>query len=262
MTSRRDEAIVLARVPLRERDLLVVLLTRLEGVQRAVARRARGARGRASAVLEPLNRCRVSFFRRAGAELASLDEAVLIRSSFSLARRPPAWAAGQVVAELATLFCPEGQRSEASFRLIDHCLEYLLGAGDPRIAVGYAELWFLRLGGVLPDLGRCGECGRPLGAGPWGWDAGAGHLFCSDHPALRSPALLPASAAAWVAQASRTGVAQVSSPPPPAASAWLRTLREAFTERSLRSWGFFEQTLAALQPGARGPHGPRAPGSR
>ncbi len=259
MTSRRDEAIVLARAPLRERDLLVVLLTRQEGLQRAVARRARGGtRGRVGAVLEPLNRCRVSLFQRAGAELATLDEAALVRSSFVLARSPAAWAAGQVVAELATLFCPEGQRREASFRLVDRCLEHLLGEGDPRIVVAYAELWLLRLSGVLPDLARCAGCGRSLGAGPWGWDAAAGHLFCSDHASRGSPKLLPAAAATWVAQASRVSLERLGIAPPPAAAAWLRGLSEGFTERELRSRAFFEQALAAVQPGRRGADGPRS----
>lgn len=250
---------MLGRAPLRERDLLVVMLTRLGGVERAVARRARGGRGRLGAVLEPLNMCRVSLFRRGGADLATLDDAVLTRSSFALARRPAAWAAGQVVAELAIQFCPEGQRSEASFRLVDHCLDFLLGGGDPRTAVAYAELWFLRLGGVLPDLGRCAECGEALGSGPWGWDAGAGHLFCPGHAARGGGGQVPAPAAAWVAQASCAGVGQVALPPPPAASAWLRTLREGFTERPLRSWAFFQQALAA-HPGAGAPSGAPPPG--
>lgn len=258
MTARRDEAIVLARLPLRERDLLVVLLTRQGGVQRAVARRARGGRGRLAALLEPLNSCRVSLFRRGQAELATLDDAALLRSGFALARRPAAWAAGQVVAELATLFCPEGQRSEASFRLVDHCLEYLLGGGDPRIAAAYAELWFLRLGGVLPDLARCAACQQPLGGGPWGWEAAAGHLLCSTH-AAGAGQLLPAPAAAWLTRASRVAVGDLRQPPPSAAVSWLRLLQEEFTERPLRSWGFLQQALAA-QPGAGAPAGAPTPG--
>lgn len=246
MTSRSDEAIVLTRAPLRERDLLVVLLTRQQGLERTIARRARGGtRGGAGAVLEPLNRCRVRLFQRRGAQLASLDEAELVRSAFALARWPAAWAAGQVVAELATLYCPEGQRSEASFRLVDHCLEYLLSGKDPCLVAGYAELWFLRLGGVLPDVTRCAACGRPLGGGPWGWDATEGHLFCSEHANLGSGQPLSAAAAAWLAEASRAPLERLGVVPPPAAMAWLRGLSEAFTERELRSRAFFQQALAA-----------------
>ncbi len=260
MTSWCDEAIVLARAPLAERDLLVVLLTHHVGVQRAVARRARGgARGGIGAVVEPLNKCRVSLFQRAGSELATLDEAALVRSAFALARWPAAWAAGQVVAELATHFCPEGQPVKASFRLVDRCLEHLLAAGDPRLVVAYAELWFLRLGGVLPELARCAECGQSLGAGPWGWDAAAGHLLCSQHLDRGKPQLLPAAAGAWLARASRASLEQVGVAPPPAAAAWLRALSEAFTERQLRSWAFFQQALAATPPRGAGSGGPPAP---
>lgn len=261
MTSRCDEAIVLARARLAERDLLVVLLTHHGGVQRAVARRARGGtRGGTGAILEPLNRCRVSLFQRAGAELATLDEAALMRSAFALARWPAGWAAGQVVAELATLFCPEGKPFQASFRLVDRCVEYLLAGGDPRLVVAYAELWLLRLNGVLPDLARCAACGRSLGTGPWGWDAAAGHLFCGEHADRGSPELLPAGAAAWLTLAIRGSLEQVRVPPPPAAAAWLRTLSEAFTERQVRSRTFFQQVLAATLPGGGGPGGRRPAG--
>ncbi len=260
MTSRRDEAIVLARAALAERDLLVVLLTHHEGLQRAVARRARGgARGRTGAVLEPLNRCHVSLFRRAHAELATVDEATLVRSSFPLARWPSAWASAQVVAELATHFCPEGQRSAASFRLVDRCLEHLLAGGDPRLVAAYAELWFLRLSGVLPDLARCAACGQRLGAGPWGWDVVAGHLFCSEHAGQGSSELLPAAVAEWLSRASRMRLEHVGGPPPPAAAAWLRALSEAFTERRVRSRAFLEQAMAAMPAGGRGPGGLQPP---
>ncbi len=258
MTALRDEAIVLSRLPLRERDLLVVLLTRQQGVQRGVARRARGGRGRLAALLEPLSACRVSLFRRRQAELATVDDAALLRSAFALARQPANWAAGQVVAELATLFCPEGQRSEASYRLVDHCLGYLLGGGDPRIAVAYAELWFLRLGGVLPDLTRCAACQQPLGGGPWGWEAASGHLLCSSH-AAGAGELLPIPATAWLTRASRVAVDDVRQPPPGAAVTWLHRLEEEFTERPLRSWQFLQLALAA-HPGAGAPAGAPTPG--
>lgn len=243
MTALRDEAVVLARFPLRERDVVVVLLTRRQGIQRALARRARGGRGRLAALLEPLNTCRVSLFRRGQRELATLDDAALVRSAFALASQPVAWAAGQVVAELATLYCPEGERSESPFRLVDHCLGYLLSGGDPRIAVAYAELWFLRLGGVLPDLTRCAACDQPLGGGPWGWDAASKHLLCPSH-AASAREFLPIPATAWLTQASRVGVGQVRRPAPSLVVDWLRLLREGFTERPLRSWEFLQQALA------------------
>lgn len=260
MSAHRDEAIVLSRAPLRERDLLVVLLTRSAGVQRAVARRARGGRGRLGAILEPLNRCRVKLFRPQQRDLASLDDAALVRSGFALVRRPAAWAAGQVLAELATLYCPEGQRSEELFRLVDHCLEFLVQGGNPESAVGYSQLWFLRLTGVLPDLGRCGQCGEPLGQGPWGWEDRTGQLTCSRHAASGAGGkLLPVGATAWLQQASRARAEHLSGPPPPAATAWLGALSDEFTERPLRSWEFFRQALAAERAGAPGAPTPRPP---
>lgn len=237
-----EDAIVLERIPWRERDVLVTLLTPGEGVRRGVARRARGGRARMAAVLEPLNLCRVSYFRRPSQELLSLDEAALLRSAFPLAHRPAAWAAGQVLAELAVRFCPEGQPAAAPFRLLNRCLAALLSGGNERTAVAYAELWLLRLAGVLPDVRRCARCGEPLPNGPWRWEASDGYLSCPGHEAAGRAVLLPAVATAWLGRASRAGVEHLP-PPPPAAVAWVHGLCETYLEGPVRAWRFFTQTV-------------------
>jgi len=81
--------------------------------------------------LEPLAHIKVSYFERPHSELATLDEVALVRSSFPLAGSPEAWAAAQVIAELALAFCPPGERAEDPFRLVDRCITYLIGGGAP-----------------------------------------------------------------------------------------------------------------------------------
>ena len=42
-------------------------------------------------------------------------------------------------------------------------LEALEAGRDPWVVVRYFEYWMLRVHGLLPDLGSCSACARPLG---------------------------------------------------------------------------------------------------
>jgi DNA repair protein RecO len=242
MPTRHDEAFVLARYPFRERDLVVVLLTRGSGQVRIVARRSRTLRSTTATAMEPLAHILVTYFERAGAELATLDEAELVRSAFPLAEDPPAWAAGQVVAELALLYCPPGQRAEAAFRLVDRCVACLLDRHEAASVAHYAELWFLKLGGVFPELDRCGVCGAALPVGPRIYDAAEKRFTCEDHRPARA-VRISAEGARWLDRASRLPLEQVTEPAPEDAAGWLFGLREHFTDRQLKSWSYLRHLL-------------------
>jgi DNA repair protein RecO (recombination protein O) len=243
MPARRDEAFVLTRYPYQERDLIVVLLTRSSGQVRALARRARGARSPLATAVEPLARVQVSYFERAGRELVTLDEAQSVRSSFPLAARPEAWASGQLVAELATVWCPPGQRSEAAFRLVDRCIEHLLGGGDARTVSGYALLWFLKLGGVMPETDRCGQCGAELPAGPRRYDVATGVFACAAHATSGAHTNISAAGANWLRAALREPVERAPAGPPAETLGWLVALHRRFSERPLASLAFLERLL-------------------
>ena len=264
MPSRTDEAFVLTRYPYRERDLVVVLLARMTGQLRVLARRVRGARVPQATALEPLALVRVGYFERAQRELATLDEAVLVRSAFELAREPLAWAAGQVVAELALVFCPPGQRAEPAFRLVDHCVAALLERRDPPTVAAYAQLWFVKLAGVFPELDTCVACGDALPAGSRAYDAGDGGFLCATHARGRAVERLPAPAVEWLRRALRGPVAGVGGPAPAAALGWLVALQQRFTEREIVSWRYLLQLTGDRGPGSgvrRKGTGDREPGT-
>jgi DNA repair protein RecO (recombination protein O) len=243
MPSRRDEAFVLARYPFRERDLVVVLLTRASGQARIVARRARTLRSSRATAMEPLAQIRVTYFERAGAEMGTLDEADVVRSSYPLAAMPAGWAAGQVVAELALTYCPPGQRAEAAFRLVERCLTCLVGGHDPEAVAWYAELWFLRLAGVFPELDRCGVCGAEVPAGPRIFDPTEKRFVCAEHRPTHTSVRISAAGAEWLRNASRLPLERVTGPPPEETRGWLVGLRQGFTEKELQSWRYLRLLL-------------------
>jgi DNA repair protein RecO len=242
MPSRTDDAIVLTRYPFHERDLIAVLLTRASGQVRVLARRARGARKVEATAMEPLNRVRVTYFERHDVEMASVVEVEAVRSAFVLAERPEAWAAGQVIAELALVYVPQGQRQEAAFRLVDSCLE-ALSSGSPALApCHYAELWFLRLGGLFPALDACAVCGNGPASGAFFYDVEERLCFCGEHRSASSLRLSPA-ALQWVSKALRVGVGEIGSAAPADAARWLAAMRRHFVERDLKSWRYLSRLL-------------------
>lgn len=239
MPRRSDEGFVLVRYPFRERDLVAAVLTRSAGLIRVLARRARGLRSPFAGTLEPLALVRLTYFEHRRSELATLDEAALVRSAFALAARPWAWAAGQVIAELALAFSPPGQRVEASFRLMDRCLAALLAGRDPQMVVDYASLWTVRLAGVLPELERCGACGGVLGDGPVSFDRGAQTFVCSRHAPSRGRLGVSAAARDWLREASSRPVEAVEGAAPPDARELIEDIMRSFSEKDLRSLPVF-----------------------
>lgn len=179
-------AFVLKVDPLSEKDLVVALLTRDHGVVRAAVKGARG-RSRRGAALQTLNEVAATYFRREGADLARLDAADVLRTSFELAARPDAAMLLPYLAESALTFVPESEPGTEVYRLVRHVLDALLAGVDPALSARYFEVWLLRLAGVLPEEEVCAGCGEALGPGEARLDAespGICHAACAARPGL------------------------------------------------------------------------------
>lgn len=146
-----DDALVLDHHPYRDRHLILAVLTRANGVQRGVLRRARGGKTPLAGAAQVLSHVHVTLFHRPHADLADFRQLELVTSSFPLARDLATSVAGSVVAELLATFCPLGEPAEKSFRLGVAALEALLSGRPATVVVAYVQYWTLALGGVLPD---------------------------------------------------------------------------------------------------------------
>jgi DNA repair protein RecO len=145
-----DDALVLDHHPFRDRALVVSVLCRHHGVLRGVLRGARGGRAPFAAAAQVLSLVRASLFQKPTAELATFRSLDLLTSSYPLARSIERSAAGAVVAELLTTFCPPGEPMERAFRLGAAALDALLGEIATDTVVAYVEYWLLTLAGVMP----------------------------------------------------------------------------------------------------------------
>lgn len=183
MTLTTDQAFVLDLHPFRERDVLVVLLTRGHGLRKVSARGARARLTRFGGALQTMNEIEATWYGREGEGLGSLREAKAKREFFpALEKDPAAAAVGAWIADHLRTFAPEHEEGALWWRLAVHLRDTLLDGGDPRLVAVYAELWVLRIAGIFPGLAACGRCGERLspevGDGEVRRDA-AGQFLCA-----------------------------------------------------------------------------------
>jgi DNA repair protein RecO len=157
------EGIVLRTYNLAEADKIMVCLTRQAGVVRMVARGARRLKSRFGAGLEPFTIIALTYYEKEGRELASLRQVEIIRSFFNLAVSSEAVAALAYMSELVMEFAPPQEPNEKLFRMVRAVVEALASAPENLQAlVRYFEIWTLKLGGFLPDMRACSDCGKAL----------------------------------------------------------------------------------------------------
>ncbi|MCA1612037.1 MAG: DNA repair protein RecO [Acidobacteria bacterium] len=132
MHHHASDAFILGTYPLRERDRIVVFLTRDAGKKRGVARGSRGPKSAFSGALEPMTEARVLYFEKEGRELVSLNSADVIRSSFPIAKDLDRGLLLSAFAESLQTFVSDSEPAEPFYRLARHALDGLFaGPLDP-----------------------------------------------------------------------------------------------------------------------------------
>ena len=164
--SGKSEAVVLRTFDLRERDLIVVLLTRSAGKLRGVARGARGGRVRRfGGVFLPATVVQLDWFDNRRGELVRIDECTIVRSWFSeVSASLDLSLAHSYFLELADGFTEAQDPQDELYRMLRLCLVTACSAGDRLSTVRrYFVFWRLRLSGLLPEHDSCPGWGRDLG---------------------------------------------------------------------------------------------------
>ncbi|MGA8807554.1 MAG: DNA repair protein RecO [Thermoanaerobaculia bacterium] len=179
MRLQRTEAIVLHTFPARERDKLVVFLTPEHGKVKGYAYGARSMRTRFGASLEPLAKVKIGYVEREAEEIVRIESVDLIRSLFPAQQNLAASVAASYLAETVDTFAQSGDPAEVIYRLLDRTTESLLEGAAPLRVVAYADVWILRLAGVLPSLRNCNACDGALGR-PLRFDSGAHGFVCGN----------------------------------------------------------------------------------
>ena len=179
MKPERTEAIVLHTFAARERDKLVVFLTPEHGKRKGWAYGARSIKSRFGAALEPLAKVRIGFLEREGDEVVRIESVDLIRSLFPAQQNLVTSIAATYIAEMVDIFAPVNDPAELIYRLLDRTTESLLAGAPPIAVVAYAEIWMLKLGGILASFRECMSCGAPLER-PLRFDEKLQGFICTD----------------------------------------------------------------------------------
>jgi len=240
MPIRESEAIVLRGFPLGEADRLVSFLSRSYGRLRGVARGARRPRSRFGATLEPLSHIRVWFYERETRQLVRISQTELIESFLDAQRNFPASVALALIAEIAEAVLPEHEPSDPAFRLVLLAARTIRETGQVALPLAYFALWMIRLGGWLPSLEHCSNCGAPFGA-PGAWSVPGG-LACQNCRLAGAPGVSSAAlnAARRMVEERLDRLAKDDAAAPEDLREFLLDLVEHHIERKLQSRAMLE----------------------
>jgi len=165
VTLLQSEALVVRTVEFGESDVIATFVTREAGKVAAVVRGARRGSRRLGGALEPVHTVSVLLDERAGAELATLKEAQIVRLRAGLAGDLDALEAAGVALRWARHLFPPRTPEPEGWRVLVELLDALdagCGAGGPpRARLAGAGLALLAAVGYALDLERCVACGRP-----------------------------------------------------------------------------------------------------
>jgi len=167
MPTGQSEAIVLRTYNIGEQDRIVVFFTREKGLLRGVAKGARKFGSRFGSSLEPMSVVRVFYYEKERKDLVTVSACDLLESFFDVQKDLKIAFTLSYFAELIEEFSPSRAVDDVLYRLVLSVLRCLDGTGDVAYLGGYFEAWFLRINGLLPDLARCKQCRKPLGAPAW-----------------------------------------------------------------------------------------------
>lgn len=170
MIPLRCRARVLRTWPLGETSLIVLLLSKEQGLRRAVAKGARGARSPFRGLLEPGTPLDLQIYIKPRGDLHLLKEVSLAGRLPRPARKLETLALRLAGLELVMLTQREVEAQPELFFLLEDYLS-VFDADDDDDEAFFApffafEASLLELHGLLPDPGRCCVSGRELAPGP------------------------------------------------------------------------------------------------
>jgi DNA repair protein RecO (recombination protein O) len=111
---------------------------------------------------------RVFYYEKERRDLVTISGCDLIESFFEIQAEPATAFLLSYFAELVEEFAPTRAREEVLYRLLLSVLRCLREGGEREFAAAYFEAWFLQANGLLPELGGCRKCGKPLAPGWFG----------------------------------------------------------------------------------------------
>jgi DNA repair protein RecO (recombination protein O) len=190
------EAIVLRTYHFADQDKIAVLFSREKGLLRGVAKGARKFGNRFGSSLEPLSVVRVFYYEKERRDLITISNCDLLESFFEIQKDLRTTFTLSYFAELIEEVSPSRAGDEVLYRLLLSVLRCLGAGGNLPFLTAYFEAWFLRAAGLLPELGRCKGCRKPVAGPAWLAPKGDGAYCGACAPSKKEE--IPPEAAAFL----------------------------------------------------------------
>ncbi len=154
-----SEGIILKEQNIREKDKLVYVLTKNNGLIHAFVHGAKNIKNKKGSATGLLCYSRLSFYSSKDAYI--IDEAEPIEVFFNLRNNLENLALAQYFSELAMALVQEGEESEEYLRLILNSIYFLANEKLPREQIkAIYELRIMCIAGYMPNLVACKKCGE------------------------------------------------------------------------------------------------------
>ena len=172
------EGIILKEQNIREKDKLVFVLTKHNGLVRAFVHGAKNIKNRKNSATGLLCYSKISLYSSKDAYI--IDEAEPIEVFFDLRNNLENLALAQYFSELAMSMVHEGEDNPEYLRLILNCLFFLANGKLPRDQVkAIFELRIMCIAGYMPNLVACNVCGEYETKNMY-MDLSEGVLYCEN----------------------------------------------------------------------------------
>jgi DNA repair protein RecO (recombination protein O) len=163
MPARETEAIILKTFPLGEADRLVSFFGRSSGRLRGVAAGARRIKNRYGSTLEVLSHVQMRYVERETRDLVRIQECELLESFHRMQTDYGLSTGLALISEITERTLPEKEVGEPIFRLLLLTAREVERRGSWELPLAYFAFWTVKLGGYLPPLDRCSNCGFHFG---------------------------------------------------------------------------------------------------
>ncbi len=173
-----SEGIVVRGYDLKEADRIVVILSPLEGIIRAVAKGVRRPRSKLAGLVQQFSQVNFMFYR--GRQLDTITQGEVIYGFRELRSDLDRMASAAYVGELAAQVARERQSAVELYQLVLTVLKALSQsslAGLDMVLRRF-ELGLLEVSGYAPELNQCVHCSRQ--AGSFVFSASDGGIVCNE----------------------------------------------------------------------------------
>jgi DNA repair protein RecO (recombination protein O) len=158
MPLEQSEGFILRTFNVGEQDKFVVFFSKNKGIIKGVAKGARKFGNRFGSSLEPLSLVNLFYYEKEGKELVTVSNGDLLESFFEIQKDLKTSCTLSYFAELIEEFFPSLSKDDLLFRLLFSVLLSLRAGADLDLISAYFEVWFLKIGGILPNFKRCKRC--------------------------------------------------------------------------------------------------------